>query len=100
MLLYVGWVALMCSFLFTCSIRLVNHGLYYSSPGINEPGVERKKERRDTTHVKSLCIHDTGGFITSSHKDKTALHDLMATLATESLREALATKQQQTKEQL
>lgn len=31
-------------FLFTCSIRLVNHGLYYSSPGVNKPGVERERE--------------------------------------------------------
>lgn len=39
-------------------------------------------------------------FITGHHKDKTVLHDLMATLATETLREALTTKQQQTKGQL
>lgn len=33
-------------FFFTCSIWLVNHGLYYSSPGINEPGREREKKQR------------------------------------------------------
>jgi hypothetical protein len=26
-----------CPF-YTCAIRLVNHGLHYSSPGINKPG--------------------------------------------------------------
>lgn len=60
---------------------------------------EKKTERRKT-NVKSPCIHTQKRFITSHHKDKTVLHDLMATLATESLREALTTKQQQTKGQL
>ena len=45
------------------------------------------------------CTH-TRTFITGHHKDKTVLHDLMATLATKTLREALTTKQQQTKGQL
>lgn len=44
-------------FFFTCSIGLVNHGLYYSSPGVNEPGREKKKGQRRKTNVKSPCIH-------------------------------------------
>lgn len=50
---------------------------------------ERREKRERKTKFKSR----SRGFITGNHKDKTVLRDLMATLATKSLREASATKQ-------
>lgn len=87
--------------LFTCSIWLVNHGLYYSSPRVNEPGRKGgKKKRGGKQMLNHSAFTQTRRFIMNNHKAKTVLHDLMATLATKSLREALTTKQQQTKGRL
>lgn len=44
--------------MFTCSIRLVNHGLHYSSSGINEP--ENTQEKHDQlNHQPSQTSHVT-----------------------------------------
>lgn len=60
---------------------------------------EGKGEREREKNTVSITLRSRR-FITGKHKDKTVLRDLMATLATESLREAPATKQRQTKGRL
>lgn len=42
--------------MFTCSIWLVNHGLHYSSPGINEPANTGEKQEQ-LHHLPSQTLH-------------------------------------------
>lgn len=84
---------------FTCSIWLVDHGLYYSSPGINKPGKRETKQRGEKETLNHFAftrwrIHH------QPPQRQTVLHDFIATLVPESLREEHTTKQQQTKGQL
>lgn len=65
---------------FTCSIWLVNHGLYYSSSGINEPG-KRQDRRERTDTLNHLPLKETNIHYRAQSR-QSHLHDFMAALAT------------------